>query len=113
MGKQNNVVTREILFLAMWFIEQKVIIFRCRTDIRDEPAWPRRSLTAYFSSAFKDMNLKLLHIIDTCLKIFVSKFQTHFFVSFEVTTFFTEDRFLPFLHTYLRITQEEQNIFKL
>ena len=40
MGKQNNIITREILFLAMWFIDQKVIIFRCRTNIRDEPAQP-------------------------------------------------------------------------
>ena len=40
MGKQNNVITQEILILAIWFIEQKTIIFRCRTDIRDEPARP-------------------------------------------------------------------------
>ena len=40
MGKQNNIITREILILAMWFMEQKVILFRCRTDIRDEPARP-------------------------------------------------------------------------
>ena len=40
MGKQNNIITREILIIAMWFIEQKVIIFRCRTDARDEPARP-------------------------------------------------------------------------
>ena len=40
MGKQDNIITREILILAMWCIEQKVILFRCRTDIRDEPARP-------------------------------------------------------------------------
>ena len=40
MGKQNNNITREILILAMWFIEQKSIIFQCRTDIYDEPARP-------------------------------------------------------------------------
>ena len=40
MGKQNNIITREILILAMWCFEQKVILFRCRTDIRDEPARP-------------------------------------------------------------------------
>ena len=39
-GKQNNIKTREILILAMWCIEQKFILFRCRTDIRDEPARP-------------------------------------------------------------------------
>jgi len=38
MRKPNNIITREILILAIWFIEQKVIIFRCRTNIRDEPA---------------------------------------------------------------------------
>jgi len=40
MGKPDNVITREILILAIWFIEQKVILFRCRTNIRDEPARP-------------------------------------------------------------------------
>ena len=38
MGKQKNIITRTIVILAMWFIEQKAIIFRCRTNIRDEPA---------------------------------------------------------------------------
>ena len=38
MGKQNNIVTCEILTLAMWFMEQKVIISRCRTDTRVELA---------------------------------------------------------------------------
>ena len=38
MGKQNNIIIREILILAMWFMEQEVFPFRCRTDIRDEPA---------------------------------------------------------------------------
>ena len=40
MGQQNNKMAREILMSAMWFIERKVILFRCRTDIRDEPARP-------------------------------------------------------------------------
>ena len=39
-GKQNNIITRETLILAMWCIEQKVILFRSRTDIRDELARP-------------------------------------------------------------------------
>ena len=38
MNKQNNSKTREILFSAMWSINQKIIHFRCRTSIRDEPA---------------------------------------------------------------------------
>ena len=38
MGKQNNIITREILILAMWFIEQKVILFRFRINIREDPA---------------------------------------------------------------------------
>ena len=33
-------MTREILILDMWFMEKKVIIFRCRIDIRDKPARP-------------------------------------------------------------------------
>ena len=40
MRKENNIITRERLILAMWFMEQKVILFQCRTDIRDEPARP-------------------------------------------------------------------------
>ena len=40
MGKQNNIKIREILILAMWFIEQRVILVRCRTNIRDEPTRP-------------------------------------------------------------------------
>ena len=38
MGKQNSIITLAIMILAMWFIEQKFINFRCRSDIRDEPA---------------------------------------------------------------------------
>ena len=37
MGKQYNIITHEKLVLAMWFIEQKVFLFRCRADIRAEP----------------------------------------------------------------------------
>ena len=44
VGKQNNIITREILILAMWFRDQKVIISRCRTDIRDEPVRPDPTL---------------------------------------------------------------------
>ena len=38
--RKQNIITREILILAMWCIEQKAFLFRCRTDIRDEPARP-------------------------------------------------------------------------
>ena len=40
MGKQNNFITREILILAIWFMEQKVFLFRLKIDIRDELARP-------------------------------------------------------------------------
>ena len=40
VGKQNNIITRAILISAMRFIEQKVILFRCRTDNLDELARP-------------------------------------------------------------------------
>ena len=36
MEKQNNFITRELLIIATWSIEQKLIIFQCRTDVRDE-----------------------------------------------------------------------------
>ena len=48
----------------MWFIDQKDILFRCRTDIRDEVVRPD---LAYFSNALKDTNLKLLPKIVTGL----------------------------------------------
>ena len=112
---------------------QKKYIFRYRTDIRDEvarpeparpipnrpgltrtdPAWPWRSLTAYFTNMLKDTSLKLLHIIVTGLKIFVSYFHRDFFISFKVVAFFPEDGFLPFLHTFLRITKETLITFKI
>ena len=41
MGKQNNIITRELLSLAMWLIRQKFIPFWCRTVIRDTPARPK------------------------------------------------------------------------
>ena len=63
MGKQ-NIIT---IVLAMWLMEQKVVIFWCRTDFRDEPtgpeparpdpARPRRTLTAYFSNVFIEFSL--------------------------------------------------------
>ena len=109
MGKQNKIITREILILAMWCIEQKVIIFRCRTDIRDEPARPWRYLTAHFSNLLKDTSLKLLHNKATGLKIVVSNFYRDFFIISEVLSFFCDDGFLPFLH----ITQEPLYIFKI
>ena len=79
MGKQNNIINHEILILAIWFMEQKVIIFWCRTDIHDEPAWPEparswRSLTAYFSNLLKFTSFKFSHNKVTSLKIVVSNF---------------------------------------
>ena len=69
MGKQNNITARKTMILAMLFNEQKVNIFRCRIDIRDElarheparlgPAQPCRSLTVYFSNVFEDTNSKV------------------------------------------------------
>ena len=68
MGKQNNIITRKILILVMWFIEKKKeFISRCRINIRGEPARPWRFSTAYFSNVFKDTYLKLPHNISTGL----------------------------------------------
>ena len=50
MGKQNNIITREIKILVMGFIEQKIINFRCRIDVRDEPA--RNSTKTLFDDLF-------------------------------------------------------------
>ena len=58
MGKQNNIITREILILAMGFIEQKVVIFRCRTDIRDEPARPEPARPGPAMTLFDGLFLK-------------------------------------------------------
>ena len=58
MGKQNNIITREILILAMWFIEQKVITFRFGTDIRDEPAQPEPARPGPAMTLFDGLFLK-------------------------------------------------------
>ena len=78
----------------MWLMEQKVINFQSRTDIRDEPARPeparpglarpdparpRRFLTTYSSNLFIDTNLKLLHNIGTGLRIVISNFHRELF----------------------------------
>ena len=42
MEKQ-NIITREILILAMWFMEHKIILFRCRTDILDKTTRPHNA----------------------------------------------------------------------
>ena len=82
MGKQNSIITREILNLAMWFMEKEVIIFRCRTDIRDEPARPEPTrpgpamtlLTPHFSNVLKDKNLKHAQNIVNDIRIVVPNF---------------------------------------
>ena len=76
MGEQNNIITREIWIVALWFMEQKAITFRSGTDIRDELArseparpgltrpgttWPGHDApTAYISTALKDTGLKIV-----------------------------------------------------
>ena len=47
MEKQKNIISREILILAVWFMEQKVIIFRCKNNIREEPARPVPAKTLF------------------------------------------------------------------
>ena len=47
MGKQNNIITREILILAIWFMEQKTILSWCKTNIRDEPTRPEPGMTLF------------------------------------------------------------------
>ena len=80
MGKQNNSITREILMLAMWFIEQKTILFRCRIDNRDVPARPdprttSRSLTLYNSKCFEDKSLRFSQYVWIMFKFFRIKFS--------------------------------------
>ena len=101
--RKQNITNRELLILAMWFMEQKVFIFRCKTDIRDEPAQPgpaKTLLTACFSNLLKDMSLKLSHNIDTGLKIAVTNFHRDFLLSFEVIAFFAKTDFCHF-HVHL------------
>ena len=103
MGKQNNIITREILILATWFTEQKVILFRCRTDIPDELARPEparldpaMTLTAYFSNMLRDTNLKPSRnrVID--IKIVLLYLHRDFSNSSEVIAFFTKTEFCHF-----------------
>jgi len=69
-----------MLILAMWFIEQNVILFRCRIYIRDEPARPEparpwRSLPLYISESTEAMEFKFQHNVCILMKIVVSSFQ--------------------------------------
>ena len=56
-GKQNNILTREKLILAMCFIEQNFIILRCRTDINDQPAQPLPALPGQVMMLFDGLFL--------------------------------------------------------
>ena len=92
----------------MWFIEQKIIIFQCKTDVRDERALPEPAranptrpshdalLTAYFSNILKDTSLKLLHKTDTGLNIVVSTFHRDFLIISEVIVLFAKTDFCQF-----------------
>ena len=113
MGKHNDIISREILISAIWLIEQKFILFWCRTDIHDESARPWRCLTANISNSLINTILKLSHTINTGLIIVLSNFDRDFFIDSEVIAFLTKTVFLPLLHTFLRITQEPLNIFKI
>ena len=104
MGKQNNIITREISILAIWFMQQKVNIFWCRTDIRDEPALPKPArpgpavtlFDGFFSNMLEEPNFKLLHNIDIDLKSVLSSFQRHFYINSEVIPFFVMTDFCSF-----------------
>ena len=100
MGKHNIIINSEILILAMWFTEQKIIFLRCRTDIRNETARPWRSLTTYFSDMLKETNLKLSHNIVTGLNFVVLSSHKEFFKNSEVIAFFCEDGFFV-IFTYI------------
>ena len=74
MGEQNNNITREILILALWYIEQNFFPFRLRTYIRDEPARPEparpwRSLTLHISASTEAMDLKFQHNVGIPFKL--------------------------------------------
>ena len=107
-NRTTSQLVKNWLYLCGW-LKKKIILFQCRADIRDGPARQWRSLTAYFSNVVRDTILKLLHNIVTCLIKFLMRFH-HKFRSYS---FFCKDGFLPFLHTFLRITQEPLNLFKI
>ena len=57
MGKQ-NIITREIMILVTWFIEQKVTHFRCRSDTLDQPAGPETARPGPVMTLFYGLFLK-------------------------------------------------------
>ena len=63
-------------------------------------------MTAYFSNVLKGT-------IVTGLENVVSGFHRDLFISFEVIAALAQTDFLPFLHAFLRVTQEQLNIFKI
>ena len=96
----------------------KVILLRCRTDIRAEPSQPEPTRHGPVMTLFDGLFLK-------CIKRYEFETYTwhgywplngHFKFSkrfpnwFRSYSIFCEDGFLPFLHTFLRIFQEPLNL---
>ena len=90
MGKQNNIITLEILILAMRFMEQKVFFFFFDVEPISVMSRPGSAMTL-----FDGLFLKCVRII-TGLKIVVSFFQRDFFIDSEVIAFFVQTDFHPF-----------------
>ena len=68
-GKPNNSITCEKLILAIWFIEQKVIISRCGTNIRDEPSRPEPAMMLFDASYIRTYGSRGLWIFTQCWPI--------------------------------------------
>ena len=111
MRKQNNIITSEVLILAMWFIEKKYS-FSMKNRY---PWWTGLAMTlftAYSSNNLKYTSLKRSHNKVNGLKIVASNFHKDFFRHYRSYSSFCKDRFLPFLHTIMCITQEPLKILK-
>ena len=81
-------------------MERIVVLFRCRTDIRDEPARPGPVMTLFGGLFLKCVNtyeLELLYNIETGPKISVLNFHRDFFINSEVIAFFAKTDFCHFL----------------
>ena len=105
-GSSQQRIYRLVLISGTYSMEQKDIVFICKTYIRDEPARPDPtrswgSLTAYFSNLLKLMSLNILRDMEIGFKIYRIEFWSKYSLRFQKNSDFREG---GFVHIFLYIT---------
>ena len=120
MGLSNTAISWKLLIFSIWHGEQKMFLFYHTYNRypwwngpgRHGPIRPCYYLTSYFCASLKDPNLKLQHNLVIGFKKFISNFEWNFYICFVLLEFLVVTVFLPFFHTWIRITQEPLIISK-